>query len=84
MDSNADQGPQFLQIFQRHSKQQRRNKCYTKFSGMGLQDLLVVEICAGSARQTKTVRAKGMRGLESWSKQGCETPVNDYASVGNP
>ena len=34
-----------------------------QFSGLELQDLLVLEICAGTARLTKTVRAKGMRGL---------------------
>ena len=33
------------------------------FSGMELQDLLVVEICAGTARLTKTVRKRGLRGL---------------------
>ena len=33
------------------------------FSGMGSQDLLVIEICAGTARLTKTVRARGIRGL---------------------
>ena len=34
-----------------------------QFSGLELQDLLVVEICAGTARLTKTVRARGIRGL---------------------
>ena len=34
-----------------------------QFSGLGSQDLLVIEICAGTARLTKTVRARGIRGL---------------------
>ena len=34
-----------------------------QFSGLELQDLLVVEVCAGTARLTKTVRARGIRGL---------------------
>jgi hypothetical protein len=34
-----------------------------QFSGLELQDLLVLEICAGTARLTKTVRARGIRGL---------------------
>ena len=34
-----------------------------QFSGLELQDLLVLEVCAGTARLTKTVRARGIRGL---------------------
>ena len=34
-----------------------------QFSGMNSQDLLVIEICAVTARLTKTVRARGIRGL---------------------
>jgi hypothetical protein len=38
------------------------DKAY-KFSALELQELLVVEVCAGTARLTKTVRARGIRGL---------------------
>ena len=39
-----------------------------KFSGLELQDLLVVEICAGTARLSKTARNRGIRGLEQVPK----------------
>ena len=47
------------------------------FSGMDLQDVLVVEICAGSARLTKTVQSKGMRGLAVDKTKGrsCGTEI---------
>eukprot|EP00435_Cladocopium_sp_Y103_P017720 s5862_g4.t1 len=34
-----------------------------KFAGVAIEDLLVIEICAGSARLTKTCRKLGLRGL---------------------
>ena len=48
-----------------------------QFSGLDLQDLLVVEICAGTARLTKTVRAKGIRGLavDKSKSRGCGTEI---------
>ena len=47
------------------------------FSGMELQDLLVVEICAGTARLTKTVRKRGRRGLaiDKTKDRGCGTEI---------
>ena len=42
------------------------------FYGMDLQDLLGVEVCAGSARLTKTVRSKGMKGLAGDKTKGTE------------
>eukprot|EP00435_Cladocopium_sp_Y103_P065553 s1396_g27.t1 len=37
--------------------------CSNSTSGVAIEDLLVIEICAGSARLTKTCRKLGMRGL---------------------
>ena len=34
-----------------------------KFAGVAIDELLVIEICAGSARLTKTCRKLGIRGL---------------------
>ena len=34
-----------------------------KFLGLSIDELLVIEICAGSARLTKTCRKLGLRGL---------------------
>ena len=34
-----------------------------KFSGVSMEELLVIEVCAGSARLTKTCRKLGLRGL---------------------
>ena len=50
------------------------NSAYN-FSGLELQDLLVVEICAGSARLTKTARKRGLRGLaiDKSKDSGCGT-----------
>ena len=47
------------------------------FSGLELQDLLVVEICAGTARLTKTMRAHGIRGLatDKSRDRGCGTDI---------
>ena len=35
----------------------------SKFAGVSIEELLVIEICAGSARLTKTCRKLGLRGL---------------------
>eukprot|EP00435_Cladocopium_sp_Y103_P065100 s379_g27.t1 len=49
----------------------------SKFSGLGLEEMLVVEICAGSARLTKTVRARGIRGLavDKTKDRSCGTDI---------
>ena len=49
----------------------------TILSGLELQDLLVVEICAGSARLTKTARKQGLRGLaiDKSKDSGCGTEL---------
>lgn len=64
MDSNADQGPQGLADFPAAQQIAGPQQMLRPFSGMGLQDLLVENFCAGSSRLTKTVRSEGMRGLE--------------------
>ena len=48
-----------------------------RFSGMDLQDLLVIELCAGTARLTKTIRTHGMRGLavDKSKDRGCGTEI---------
>ena len=60
MDSNADQGPHVFADFPAAQQTAEPQHVLHHFSGLGLQDLLVVEICAESARHTKTVRAKGI------------------------
>ena len=47
------------------------------FEGLTLGDMLVVEICAGSARITKTVRARGIRGLavDKTKDRSCGTDI---------
>ena len=77
MDSNADQGPQVFADFPAAQQTAEPQQVLHQFSGLGLQDLLVVEICAGSARLTKTVRAKGMRGLaiDKTKSRGCGTEI---------
>ena len=74
MDSNADQGPQVFANFSAapHTAQPQR-----AIHRLGLQNLLVVEICTGSARLTKTVRAKGIRGLaiDKTKSRGCGTEI---------
>ena len=77
MDSNADQGPQVFADFPAAQHKAKPQQASHQFSGLGLQDLLVVEICAGSARLTKTVRAKGMRGLaiDKTKSRGCGTEI---------
>ena len=77
MDSNADQGPQVFADFPAAQHTAKPQQASHQFSGLGLQDLLVVEICAGSARLTKTVRAKGMRGLaiDKTKSRGCGTEI---------
>lgn len=34
-----------------------------RFSGVKIEDILVLEVCAGSARLTKAARAKGFKGV---------------------
>ena len=48
-----------------------------QFSGLDSQDLLVIEICAGTARLTKTVRARGIRGLavDKSKNRSCGTDI---------
>ena len=47
------------------------------FSGLDLRDLLVIEVCAGPARLTKTVRKRGLRGLavDKSKDRGCGTEI---------
>ena len=54
-----------------------RNDSKQFFTGLCLQDLLVVEICAGTARLTKTVRARGIRGLavDKSKQRSCGTDI---------
>ena len=49
----------------------------SKFSGLDLHDVLVIELCAGTARLTKTIRAHGMRGLavDKSKDRGCGTDI---------
>ena len=76
----AEQGPDNFASFsaemQSDAPRQVSHVSYN-FSGMDLQDVLVVEICAGSARLTKTVRSKGMRGLAVDKTKGrsCGTEI---------
>ena len=41
----------------------KTSKPVQKFLGVSIDELLVIEICAGSARLTKTCRKLGLRGL---------------------
>ena len=77
MDSNADQGPQVVANFSAAPHTAQPQRAIHQFSDLGLHDLLVVEICAGSARLTKTVRAKGIRGLaiDKTKSRGCGTEI---------
>ena len=34
-----------------------------RYNGVNIEDLVVLEICAGSARLTKAARAKGFKGI---------------------
>ena len=49
----------------------------SRFSGLDLHDVLVIELCAGTARLTKTIRAHGMRGLavDKSKDRGCGTDI---------
>ena len=38
-------------------------RTHQRFAGVAIDELLVIEICAGSARLTKTCRKLGIRGL---------------------
>ena len=77
MDSNADQGPQVFTDFPAAQQTAEPQQVLHPFSDLELQDLLVVEICAGSARLTKTVRSKGMRGLaiDKTKNRSCGTEI---------
>ena len=77
MGSNAYQGPQVFADFSAAQPTAGPQQTLHPFSGLELQDLLVVEICAGSARLTKTVRSKGMRGLaiDKTKNRSCGTEI---------
>ena len=60
MDSNADQGPHVFADFPAAQHTAEPQHVLHHSPGLGLQDLLVDEIGAESARLTKTVRAKGI------------------------
>ena len=64
-------------MFSAETKSDAPQQVSDNFSGMDLQDVLVVEICAGRARLTKTVRSKGMRGLAVDKSKGrsCGTEI---------
>lgn len=65
MDSKVVGGSNETQVsnFETLGQNVTSEKAYN-FSGLELQDLLVVEVCAGTARLTKTIRSRGIRGLE--------------------
>ena len=77
-DSHAGMGSKDVHDSDTLSAQQVKptNSAYN-FYGLELQDLLVVEICAGSARLTKTVRKRGLRGLaiDKSKDRGCGTEI---------
>ena len=77
MDSNAYQLPQVFADFSAAQPTAGPQQTLHPFSDLELQDLLVVEICAGSARLTKTVRSKGMRGLaiDKTKNRSCGTEI---------
>ena len=54
----AEPGPDNFASFSAEMQSDAPQQVSYNFSGMDLQDLLVVEICAGSARLTKTVRSQ--------------------------
>ena len=77
--SSADAGAdslQFSEIDIQRELTSPANSPYN-FSGLGPQDLLVVEICAGTARWTKTVRKRGFKGLavDKTKDRGCGTEI---------
>ena len=73
----AEPGPDNTACFSAETKSDAPQQVSDNFSGMDLQDVLVVEICAGRARLTKTVRSKGMRGLAVDKSKGrsCGTEI---------
>ena len=73
----AEHGPDNFACFAAETQSDAPQQVSYNFSGMDLQDLLVVEICAGSARLTKTVRSRGMRGLAVDKTKGrsCGTEI---------
>ena len=74
--SSAGQGSSDDACFS-FSQRQSVEKNSKKISGMDLQDLLVIELCAGTARLTKTIRTHGMRGLavDKSKDRGCGTEI---------
>ena len=48
-----------------------------RFSGVNIEDLVVLEICAGSARLTKAARAKGFKGIavDHSSERSCGVDI---------
>ena len=75
MASSAVQGSTNADFSAAQSESVGRNSY--NFSSMALHDLLIVEICAGTARLTKTARQKGFRGLaiDKSKSRGCGTEI---------
>ena len=48
-----------------------------QFSGINLEDILVIEVCAGSARLSKTCRKLGLRAMaiDKTTSRGCGTEI---------
>ena len=51
-----------------------------RFNGVNIEDLVVLEICAGSARLTKAARAKGFKGIavDHPSERSCAVDMCEF------
>ena len=54
-----------------------------KFHKMNIEDIIIVEICAGSARLTKTARSMGFKGVavDHSSKRSCGVDICIFAKL---
>ena len=51
-----------------------------RYNGVNIEDLVVLEICAGSARLTKAARAKGLKGIavDHSSERSCGVDICEF------
>ena len=61
--NEADQPSKKRSRFDDVSSKEECGSLSGRFNGVSIEDLVVLEICAGSARLTKAARAKGFKGI---------------------